>query len=604
MSPPQLTDESSASATAYLALDLSFQLGGAFGPLVRTVGFGELGLDPTRNPWWSMDVGIGQEAGTRLSFLGIDVNWTFPAWEQRWTILDSNATTKSQGPGGTRTAGETVRWANAYTGNLGGGVFNEVEVVATRDGGGVVWGNIDRQDSFMIRLDEFGNVLWAVDDPATDRTAPVSLVELPDGSLLVAGNHDPGEVFLARFGDNGIVLEQWTGNCSPACEIEDMALGEDELGNPIAAIVGFQTMGSQNKDLFVMTFDADPNFTSWDLLAANRHELYDPGAQRNNDWPHAIASLAGGGFVAVGETDADVGVDRDEKNYLFFTVDSRAEIGWAMAIASLTPPKLHDVVQGLDGLIYATGEAGRGVQDTYPETTVVRVRPDGTDLRQVLIAQEDAAWLQMHSQVPDNSPPTPGGDNPSDYASSIVATESGPMIVGGTSDNVDEAAWAIQLDHSLGVQWLSVFDGPMPDFFQGAAEAEDGFLVVGESSSWLPVGSGGDSALTVHKIPREGVLRYDPSSGGISRYLQPRVETASDRDFWADDGAGGLTRTATIDLTAQPLTVTPGGLIVDFVPAVFTGTPIATPEYPAPTDVIFSDDFEFGDTSSWSTAVP
>ena len=114
MSPPQLTDATVADARGYVALDLSLQLGGVFGPLVRTSGFGELQVRPTEDPWWSIDAGVSQDAGTRVSFFGIDVDWTFPVWEERWTILDANDVAERRGRGGVRVSGDGVRWAAAF----------------------------------------------------------------------------------------------------------------------------------------------------------------------------------------------------------------------------------------------------------------------------------------------------------------------------------------------------------------------------------------------------------------------------------------------------------------------------------------------------------
>ena len=119
-------------------------MSGIFGPLVRTTGFGELLVTPTQDPWWSIDAGVSQDAGTRLSFFGIDVDWTFPAWEQRWTILDADDGAARRGRGGARLSGDTVRWAAAFDDPTWTGGFDHdndiVGVVGIAGGGSLVFG--------------------------------------------------------------------------------------------------------------------------------------------------------------------------------------------------------------------------------------------------------------------------------------------------------------------------------------------------------------------------------------------------------------------------------------------------------------------------------
>ncbi len=604
LSPPQLTDAAVADARAYLALDLSFQLGGVFGPLVRTEGFGELRVQPTQEPWWSIDIGVAQEAGTRLDYFGVDVDWTAPVWERRWTVLDSDDTAGWELPGGPRTSGEDVRWAAAYGDGIGVGTFESLGIAALADGGALVWGK-KGQAGFVTRLDAVGELLWVARNAPGSGGFPVEAVELPDGSFLVTGQYNT-HLWLARFGDNGVVLDAWAGQCDMSCGIEDMALGDDGNGTPLAAITGTLSAGSVDKDAFVMLFDADPDLTNWDLLEARAYRLNEPGASRNNDWPHGIAGLAGGGFVVVGETDADVGVDQIQQNFMIFAVDGAANLEWATAIASTRGHSFEDVEQGPEGTIYAVGRVARAINDDYPAATVARIQPDGSDFHQVLIAEENAAWLEQHLLVTDTSPPTAGGDTSNDRAFEVVATASGPVVVGRTGGSSDTAAWMFQLDPNLGAQWLTVFDGPMSEEFLAGGGDQDGrnwTYAVGESTSWVPEGVGGDSALVVFKVPREGILRFDEEIAGNTRYLQPRVESASGPHFVADDGAGGFIRTQSIPFVEEALAVNPGTPPADFVLESLVRYPLATPDFPAPAP-IFEDGFDWGDANAWSAAMP
>lgn len=603
MSPPQLTDATSADARGYVALDLSLQLSGTFGPLVRTTGFGELHVTPTQSPWWSIDAGVSQDAGTRLSYFGIDVDWTFPVWEERWTILDSDDGVERRGRGGARLSGDAVRWAAAFEDSTWTGVFDHdddiIDVAGLADGGSLVFGT-PANTGYLARFDSFGHPVWAATDPAGTLAAPVAALELPDGSLIVAGQRG-AIVWFRRLAADGTTLETWTGLCDPHCIVQDMVLGVDTLGDPVVALAGWQS-GSDN-DPFVMLLEADPTWANWTLRDAHVFRFSDLGT--STDRAEAVAALADGGFVLVGRTDADVGTNQTGSNMMLLAVDGTGDFDWATAVATTRPPTLEQVAQGPDGSIFVAGRIARAVSDHYPAATVLKIQPDGSGLQQVLIAEENATWLDMHAPVRDTSPPTAGGDTTNDRAFDLIATTDGPVVVGRSGNlNGDITAWAFQLDPDLGAQWLSVFDGPGAEHFMGVAESGGGYVAAGWSDSWTPAGVGGDSALILFKLPREGVLRLDPDVAGATRFLQPRVEAASGPHFYGDDGAGGVTRTAPIPFLQEDLVVDPGTPPGDFVAATLTRTAIATPAFPGPLGIIFDDGFETGTTSAWSVTVP
>lgn len=603
MTPPQLTDETSADARGYVALDLSFQLGGTFGPLVRTSGFGELLVTPTQSPWWSIDAGVSQDAGTRLSFFGIDVDWTFPVWEERWTILDSDDGVERRGRGGARLSGDAVRWAAAYDDPTWTGIFDHdddiVGVAGLADGGSLVFGT-PAGTGTLARFDGYGQPVWAEKNPAGTVAAPVAALELPDGTLIVAGQRG-ATVWFRRLAADGSTLETWSGLCSPSCAVNDMVLGVDDLGDPVVALAGTQT-GADN-DPFVMLLEADPTWANWTLRDAHVFRFSDLGT--STDQANALAALADGGFVLVGRTDADVGTNQTGWNMMLMAVDGAGDLDWATAVATTRTVDLEQTAQGPDGSVFVAGRIARTVSDSYPAATVLKIQPDGSGLQQVLIAEENAAWIDMHAQIQDTSPATAGGDTTNDRAFDLIASADGPVVVGRSGDLLgDTTAWAFQLDPNLGAQWLSVFDGPGADHFMGVAETGDGYVVTGWSDSWVPAGVGGDPALILFSLPREGVLRFDPDIAGATRFLQPRVEAASGPHFYGDDGMGGVTRTAPIPFLQEDLVVGPGTPPGDFVATTLTPTLLATPVYPGPVGFLFDDGFETGATNRWSLTVP
>lgn len=107
--------------------------------------------------------------------------------------------------------------------------------------------------------------------------------------------------WAAAFGD-----PTWAGLCSPSCNIKHMVLGSDELGAPIVALAGWQS-GSDN-DPFVMLLEADAAWSNWSLRDAHAFRFADQSVSTNR--ADALAALADGGFVLVGRSDTDVGVDQ------------------------------------------------------------------------------------------------------------------------------------------------------------------------------------------------------------------------------------------------------------------------------------------------------
>jgi hypothetical protein len=519
-SPPRLTDDTRANGKLWAALDIALTVNGTAGPVMRTSLFGDLFVSPVRDPWWVLGAGMEQTAGFQLSLLGIEIaRWDAPVYTERFAS-ESGARPPLQpvdgapGRGGELqlpSAGEAVRWALALTDGAGSGLVQDADVVALADGSTVVYG-ANTTAGFLVKLDATGTVLWEQELP--QNTEPRRVIEASDGGLMVAGDRI-GTQWFARHEADGSLGWVVSRDVAADCRIFDFVAFENDLGAPAYLLAGRETTGGRDsREVCAVRLDQDGN-----VVWANVY------AVPADDAAYAVVASSDGNFVLAGETVQSVN-GTVSKNGLLMKITPDGELLWAKAFASVLAASFETVVELGNGTLLAAGGVLGVIKDDYPALWVVNVDQDGNVINQALLAQ-DVEWEDFVDAGSDAAAPpweeTSGGDTPYDVARAAAVVPGGVVLSGSTGLGNAAAMWAIKLNESLGVTWMTTFDGGLQDQLHGVAFTGDGIVVSGLSTSFVPLGVGGESAVFAAKLPQEGLLDFAAAAAGSSRFVQPEV---------------------------------------------------------------------------------
>ncbi len=205
---------------------------------------------------------------------------------------------------------------------------------------------------------------------------------------------------------------------------------------------------------------------------------------------------------------------------------------WARKIPMTTFGVFTALVEAPDGTIFASGNA-QGTIYTTGAALVARFAADGSDARQALMF-EDADWEATGDTFLSGkldfwpTVDTAGGNTAYDGFDAIGILGESIVVAGTTGLGASTAARMVRLNANLGVEWMSVIDGPSAEGLTGLAVADDGVFVAGYSAS-LPEADGGagENQLWALKVPVSGRVKFLPSTGLTARYGAPGVRGAS-----------------------------------------------------------------------------
>jgi hypothetical protein len=170
---------------------------------------------------------------------------------------------------------------------------------------------------------------------------------------------------------------------------------------------------------------------------------------------------------------------------------------------------------------------------------------------------EDADWTDA---LPN------GGDTPYDLAVQCVWAGDSLVVAGNTGLGLTISAWLARLTDELGVRWMSAFDGPGAATFGDMAITDRGILAMGAIDNPWPGRFDNRTPAWLVSLPWEGIMRFHPTSGVQSHYLQPHVFLSSDHlDFIGQvtDGVGRvqLVPTAAASFAVSNAVTTAGGAV-------------------------------------------
>ena len=533
--PPQVQDSSGLHLKGWAGLDATLIVNEIKGPFVKTKGYGVVKVEPFGDPWWSFESGVdvtaGVHAGFQVPVFGLELgfkdavsrDWNYPIASFSSETSLGEGEGSGGGIGDPRQEGSNVRWATTLSARSGVYGSTRVHALANGDGLMISAGGV----GVLARTSPRGEVIW---QKSLGLSRLLNAEETPWGTIVVAGTYIK-YVYLAELSADGSTLWQRTYEMDAETSATTFTSSVDPTGELSLYVAGFSTYGAiSQRDPCIFRFDSTGRMI-WSKTYVS------PGA----DIVSCAHGAPDGGIVLAGVTNAAV-ADDASTNGLVFRVDEDGEVVWGTALASFWGGNFESISVSPEGQVWASGNASRTLRQSYPDIWVARLSlEDGTGMHTLVASDPDwEEYLDVDAslELPPTEP-TAGGATAYDTGFAIEPFESGAIVAGSSGLGASKSALAFRLDKNLGVQWITLFDGPAEDVLTGVAPTGDGIFLAGYSTSFVLDGKSGLRAALLQKVPFEGLLDYDASVGFITRYAQPQLK---DAPGIAEFAPGGTTR--------------------------------------------------------------
>jgi len=520
--PPQLTVDTGASVGVYTRIRPTLRIGNSYpdcstgmGTYAEINAYGRLAVNPTTDPWWNMSYGSSVLGGVDLQLFGLNIAdhqtapSIFPGGESRGAPASIAAAAAAAIAG--RQSGEDQRWAVAVDDLNTPNGFDVTSITGTMADNGVLIASheVIANRNRLVKLDRYGAYQWGV--KYRGGYQPVKVLELPDGSIAVAGR----VAWLARHDADGNLL--WNrdyqigsvnGGTSARCALNSMGYVEESPGQYGFLLVG-QTVLDPDLEACVIRVNA-----SGDVLWSKTYDL--PDTQAFN----AVVHTSDGHWAVAGRGDLTVNGANLTQPLLAKIDKDDGHLLWSQILPLQRLAVLHGITEGPDKHLYAVGNAQRSVSKSGA-AIIAKVSLQGGIVLHALI-QQDSQWEGLLDY--EEFIPTYGGDSAYDTFFDIVPVKGGFVISGFSGLDPNSAAWVAKVNYRLGVDWFNVYDGPEAERFNAVAATDDGILVSGWSNSLTTVGPDTEhNWLWAMKLPFEGGIDLLEEMGITSRYLQPGV---------------------------------------------------------------------------------
>ena len=524
VSDPLLNDSLAFTASAFAEAGLQVQVDGIAGPYFGARATAEFVLDPTNNPWWSLDAYVDTVAKFDVDLFGL------PLSDPQGILRRGEALFNKARP-------ETVPRGSGLPGGVSPGSFDPVSGGDTRWIRKVEWEQTGPNElrlarlgttedviaitqSFatkqpIMRIGAKGNVVWA---KGAQIVVPVDITPVGANGFYMVGDY-LGSGFYAFYDGDGVMQfsQQFkltdAGNNGILYYISNIV--STTSGTYIAGTV--YPGGQFEQYPFVIKYDTAGNVAWCKKFTATN---------MNGDVKQAIA-LADGNLLLCGEAKGS----RDpmqpitagsEYGGMLMKISPSGSVLWTNR--SLGAISYRSCTVGPDGAIYVGGYfQPAGVLD-FPSFVVAKHKPNG-DMERIVTIGENMAGANpvVPGVVRDHLPAA--GLTPYDTAARVRWTPIGLVVGGNTERNGVSARAPLMMAFSeqLSLRWWTTHDGTSNEdgLFDFVATGQ-GLFTAGYTKSIGLSGSGSAVAL-FNKLPWDGKVKLGPQLSGISKYLLPSV---------------------------------------------------------------------------------
>lgn len=403
----------------------------------------------------------------------------------------------------TKEANSAVDEENPFLGEkmwsktVGGSDFEEIHgVIATQDGGFVVVGDTKSsngditdkryalEDIWLSKYDADGTMIWSKTYGGTKDDLGYSVVENPDGTLVVAGysKSSDGEVssnlgmhdfFIFKTDTQGNLI--WSkSNGFMSHDHAHKIITTSDGGYFVVGYVDYAGLGKSSRgvlhgvgEFYGQKLDANGNIV-WDN--------YFGGTQ--NDRAFDVVEANDGGFVLVGyseSNDFDADDNKGSYDYWVVKVDAVGSLVWKKSYGGSELDQAYGIAKNTNNTYIITG--------TSNSTDGAISSNKGANDVWIISIDDNGALLWEKSY----------GGSGFDTSNSIRRIANGNFLIAGHTRSIDGEItenkgendfWAFTISPTGKMLWQKTFGGSNFDFGYDATELKDkGFVIVGQTQS-------------------------------------------------------------------------------------------------------------------------
>ncbi|EZH75103.1 hypothetical protein ATO12_10275 [Aquimarina atlantica] len=315
--------------------------------------------------------------------------------------------------------------------NLGGSSDDSGRSIQqTSDGGYIVAGATDSNDQdisgdtsssdyWIVKLDEFGNLIWEVSYGGSGNDGARSIQQTSDGGYVVVGSagFSSGDI-----GGNYGGLDYW--------------------------VIKLDTMGA-------LVWETNLGGSGFDI-------------------PESVEQTIDGGYIVGGyseSSDGNVGGNYGGKDYWIVKLDALGNLVWETNLGGTLDDYAYDVHQTTDQGYIVAGysessdfdvSSNNGKKDCW----IVKLNTSGELIWEVNIGSSESDVARSIQQTTDGGYVFAGNSGASDFDASTNN--------GGYAD-----FWAVKLSPLGELSWETSFGGPEPDYANAIQQTNNGYIVAG-----------------------------------------------------------------------------------------------------------------------------
>lgn len=315
--------------------------------------------------------------------------------------------------------------------NLGGSSDDSGRSIQqTSDGGFIVAGATDSNDQdisgntsssdyWIVKLDEFGNLIWEVSYGGSGNDGARSIQQTSDGGYVVVGSagFSSGDI-----GGNYGGLDYW--------------------------VIKLDTMGA-------LVWETNLGGSGFDI-------------------PESVEQTIDGGYIVGGYSESsngNVGGNYGGKDYWIVKLDALGNLVWETNLGGTLDDYAYDVHQTTDQGYIVAGysessdfdvSSNNGKKDCW----IVKLNTSGELIWEVNIGSSESDVARSIQQTVDGGYVFAGNSGASDFDASVNN--------GGYAD-----FWAVKLNPLGELSWEISFGGPEPDYANSIQQTNNGYIVAG-----------------------------------------------------------------------------------------------------------------------------
>ncbi len=381
--------------------------------------------------------------------------------------------------------------------------------------GGDVSENAGENDIWIIYVNNFGQLIWEESYGGVSNDTGRDIVKTSDGGIMVVGgaksntggipgNYGEGDIFLMKFNIFSPPLPiEWTNHYGGSL---DELRPEKVIETNDGGFVFIARSQSSDIDLSLSYGGNDWWIVKVNVLGQIEWQKVYGGSQDDNCFD--IIQTADGGYMAVGATfssDGDITLNKGSSDCWVIKMDSDGDLEWQQTYGGSSGDTARGVHQTTDGGYVVSGYISSSDGD-------VSVHYGSADYWVFkLDAVGNLIWERTY-----------GGSKAEYHVKTEATSDNGYILVGHTLSNDGDVTglhgthydcWVAKIDSNGNLEWQHTFGSINGDYGRDIKQTNDGgYILAFQAYTSSPIGSSDDYAIV--KLDALGNEEWTNTFGG------------------------------------------------------------------------------------------